>query len=130
MEASKWKPLLLLVVGLLNLVQLLICDNFAKCELINDFFSEQSNLDDSNSTVPEPIDPLYDKLTQLHITETDVEDVLQLLDTTMVYRICMFCFFMDSIFPTYEFLDTCSNPWSAIFMYRYKSVRNSIISYI
>jgi hypothetical protein len=29
----------------------LICDNFAKCELINDFFSEQSNLDDSNSTV-------------------------------------------------------------------------------
>jgi hypothetical protein len=25
----------------------------------------------------------------------------------MVYRICMFCFFMDSIFPTYEFLDTC-----------------------
>jgi hypothetical protein len=60
-------------VGLLNLVQ---------CELINDFFSEQSNLDDSNSTVPEPIDPLYDKLTQLHITETDIEDVLQLLDTT------------------------------------------------
>ena len=38
-------------------------------------------LDDSNSTVPEPIDPLYDKLTQLHITETDI-DVLQLLDTT------------------------------------------------
>ena len=60
----------------------LICDNFAKCELINDFFSEQSNLDDSNSTVPEPIDPLYDKLTQLHITETDIEDVLQLFDTT------------------------------------------------
>ena len=59
----------------------LICDNLAKCELINDFFSEQSNLDDSNSTVPEPIDPLYDKLTQLHITETDI-DVLQLLDTT------------------------------------------------
>jgi hypothetical protein len=73
----------------------LICDNFAKCELINDFFSEQSNLDDSNSTVPEPI--------------------------AMIYRICMFRFFMDSIFPTYEFLDTCSNPWSAIFLYRYKS---------
>ena len=60
----------------------IICDNFAKCELINDFFSEQSNLDDSNSTVPEPIDPLYYKLTQLHITETDIEDVLQLIDTT------------------------------------------------
>jgi hypothetical protein len=60
----------------------LICDNFAKCELIIDFFSKQSNLDDSNSTVPEPNDPLYDKLTQLHITETDIEDVLQLLDTT------------------------------------------------
>jgi hypothetical protein len=43
----------------------------------------------------------------------------------MVNRICMFCFFMDSIFPMYEFLDTCSNPWSAIFLYRYKSVRNS-----
>jgi hypothetical protein len=52
----------------------LICDKFAKCELINVFFSEQSNLDDSNSTVLEPIDPLYDKLTQLHITETDIED--------------------------------------------------------
>ena len=62
----------------------LICDNFAKCELINDFFSEQSNLDDSNSTVPEPIDPVYDKLTQLHITETDIEDVLKLLETTKV----------------------------------------------
>jgi len=61
----------------------LICDNLPKGELINDFFSEQSNLNDSNSTVPEPIDPLYDKLTQLHITETDIEDVLlKLLDTT------------------------------------------------
>jgi hypothetical protein len=47
----------------------------------------------------------------------------------MVYRICMFCFFMDSIFPTYAFLDTCSNPWSAIFLYRYKSVRNSMEKY-
>ena len=36
----------------------------------------------TNLTVPEPIAPLYDKLTQLHITETDIEDVLQLLDTT------------------------------------------------
>ena len=44
----------------------LICDNFAKGELIIDFFSKQSNLDDSNSTVPEPIDPLYDKLTTTH----------------------------------------------------------------
>ena len=41
----------------------LINDNFAKCELINDFFSDQSNLEDSNSTVAESIDPLYDKLT-------------------------------------------------------------------
>jgi hypothetical protein len=38
----------------------LICDNFVKWELINDFCSEQSNLDDSNSTVPEPFDPPYD----------------------------------------------------------------------
>jgi hypothetical protein len=59
--------------------------DFSYGELINDFFSEQSNLDDSNSTVPEPIDPLYDKLTQLHITETDVEDVLQLLDKIVTY---------------------------------------------
>jgi hypothetical protein len=44
----------------------------------------------------------------------------------MVNRICMFCFFMDSIFPMYEFLDTCSNPWSAIFLYRYKSVREQV----
>jgi hypothetical protein len=60
----------------------LICDNLAKCELINYFFSEESNMDDSNSTVPEPIGPLYDKLTQLHIRETDIEDVLKVLDTT------------------------------------------------
>jgi hypothetical protein len=63
----------------------LICDNFAKCELINEFLSEQSNLDDSNSTIPEPIDPLYDKLTQLHITETDIEDVLQLLGVIILF---------------------------------------------
>jgi hypothetical protein len=60
----------------------LICDNLAKCELINDFFNVESNMDYSNSTVPELIDPLYDKQTQLHITETDIEDVLKLLDTT------------------------------------------------
>jgi hypothetical protein len=60
----------------------LICDNLAKFELINDFFSGESNMDDSNSTGPEPIDPLYGKQTQLHITETDIEDVLKLLDTT------------------------------------------------
>ena len=60
----------------------LICDNLAKCELINDFFNVESNMDNSNSTVPEPIDPLYDKQTQLHITETDIEEVLKLLDTT------------------------------------------------
>jgi hypothetical protein len=60
----------------------LICDNFAKCELINDFFSEQSNLDDSNLTV---------------------------------------------IFPTYEFLDTCSNPWSVdVFSLNQLSVNESI----
>ena len=46
----------------------LICDNLAKCELINDFFNVESNMDYSNSTVPEPIDPLYDNQTQLHIT--------------------------------------------------------------
>jgi hypothetical protein len=26
----------------------------------------------------------------------------------MVNRICMFCFFMDSIFPMYQYLDICS----------------------
>jgi hypothetical protein len=60
----------------------LICDNLAKFGLINDFFSEESNMDDSNSTGPEHIDPLYGKQTQLHITETDIADVLKLLDTT------------------------------------------------
>ena len=39
----------------------LICDNLAKCELFNDFFSVESNMDYSNSSVPEPIDPLYGK---------------------------------------------------------------------
>ena len=56
----------------------LICDNLAKFELVIDLFSEESNMDDSNSTGPEPIDPLYGKQTQLHITVT----VLKLLDTT------------------------------------------------
>jgi hypothetical protein len=46
----------------------LICDNLAKFELINDFFNVESNMDYSNSTVPEPIDPLYDNQTQLRIT--------------------------------------------------------------
>ena len=55
--------------------------NLAKCELINDFFNVESNMDYSNSTVPEPIDPLYDKQTQLHITDSDIEDVLKLPDT-------------------------------------------------
>jgi hypothetical protein len=32
----------------------LICDNLAKFGLINDFFSEESNMDDSNSTIKIP----------------------------------------------------------------------------
>jgi len=34
----------------------LICDNLAKFELVIDLCSEESNMDDSNSTGPEPID--------------------------------------------------------------------------
>ena len=59
-----------------------ICDNVTKCELFNEFFCKQSTLDDTHATLPDPPPAPDDVLSNLIITETEVEDILKTLDTT------------------------------------------------
>jgi hypothetical protein len=50
--------------------------------LFNKFFCEQSTLDDSDHTPPDLTELQTDGLRQILITETEVEDILKILDTS------------------------------------------------
>ena len=52
-----------------------------KATLLNSYFSEQSNIDDSHASLP-AFDPPLNTLNNIVITETGVEDVLKLLNTS------------------------------------------------
>jgi hypothetical protein len=60
----------------------LVFDDIEKSELFNKFFCEQSTLDDSDHTSPDPTELQTDGLRQIPITETEVEDILKILDTS------------------------------------------------
>ena len=51
-----------------------------KAELFNKFFCEQSTLDDSDHTPPDLTELQTDGLRPILITETEVEDILKILD--------------------------------------------------
>ena len=55
------------------------CDPKDKANLLNNYFCEQSNVDDSHASLP-PFDPSPFSINSIQISETDVEDVLKLLD--------------------------------------------------
>ena len=46
---------------------------------INNYFCEQSSIDDSNDA-SSPFEPFISTLNSVHISDTDVDDVLKLLD--------------------------------------------------
>ena len=50
-----------------------------KANILNNYFCEQSNVDDSHAFLP-PFEPSASFLDGINISETDVEDVLKLLD--------------------------------------------------
>ena len=60
----------------------LVVDDIEKSELFNKFFCEQSTLDDSDHTPPDLTELQTDGLRQILITETEVEEILKILDTS------------------------------------------------
>ena len=59
-----------------------------KATLLNSYFSEQSNIDDSHASLP-AFDPPLITLNNIVITETGVEDVLKLLNTIQAKQVAL-----------------------------------------
>jgi hypothetical protein len=57
-------------------------DDTEKSEIFNDYFCDQSDINDDCLIPPDLDGFLYDKLRQIIITETDVDDILKTLDTS------------------------------------------------
>ena len=53
-----------------------------KSDLFNKFFCEQSTLDDSDNTPPDITELQTDGLRQILITETEVEDILKIVESS------------------------------------------------
>ena len=58
----------------------IIESEYDKAELLNKFFTEQSTVDDSSSTLPEFISPSYDPLNTIEISASDVIQAIKRLD--------------------------------------------------
>ena len=58
----------------------LICDNKEKAKIFNDFFCNQSDLDDTNILTPNTFLRQQGSLGHIVITENEVEDILKILD--------------------------------------------------
>ena len=61
-------------------LQDLICDNKEKAKICNDFFCNQSDLDDTNILTPNIFLRKQGSLGHIIITENEVEDILKILD--------------------------------------------------
>ena len=59
----------------------LIFDDLSKANLLNDFFALQTELDDSQATLPEFIEPV-NSLCDIVLGDSEVEDVLKILDNS------------------------------------------------
>ena len=60
----------------------LVTDDLEKADLLNNFFTSQSTIDDSNGILPIYINETVNELENIVISENDVCDILKLLDTT------------------------------------------------
>jgi hypothetical protein len=52
--------------------------------MFNNYFCDQSDINDDYLSPPDLDGPLYEKLRRIIITETDVDDILKTLDTSKV----------------------------------------------
>ena len=66
----------------LNIMVIFVFDDIDKSDLFNKFFSEQSTLDDSNHTPLDLTELQTDGLRHILITETEVEDILKIVDSS------------------------------------------------
>ena len=55
-----------------------------KASLLNSYFCEQSNIDDSHASLPTSV-PSNTALNNIELTDSDVEDVIKLLNTNTAY---------------------------------------------
>ncbi|VDI06516.1 Hypothetical predicted protein [Mytilus galloprovincialis] len=60
----------------------LICEDTKKAKIFNDYFCGQSNLDDSNTHLPDIPDTRTDGLGDMIISENEVVDILKILDVS------------------------------------------------
>ncbi|CAC5394435.1 unnamed protein product [Mytilus coruscus] len=60
----------------------LICDDTKKAKIFNDYFCGQSNLDDSNTHLPDIPDTRTEGLGDMIISENEVVDILKILDVS------------------------------------------------
>jgi hypothetical protein len=56
------------------------CDDSDKCELLNKYFSSISKLDEENVTLPQFDSKSNNIIHEIHITENEIIDVIQILD--------------------------------------------------
>ena len=59
-----------------------ITDNKEKAEKFNEFFSTYSNIDTSAATLPAYTDHIEHSLSQIHITERDISDLIKNIDVS------------------------------------------------
>ena len=64
----------------LQLHDTVISSDIDKCEIFNNYFCEQSNLDDSGVNLPVLTAVTHEKLEVVRISETEVEDIFKTLD--------------------------------------------------
>ena len=57
----------------------IIESDYEKAEVLNNFFTEQSTLDDSNASLPEFYPPNYELLENIHITNDDVSEAIKIV---------------------------------------------------
>ena len=62
----------------------LIYDNKIKCELFNNYFVAQTELDDSNADLPNILSESENVLNNINITESDILDLSNILDISKV----------------------------------------------
>jgi hypothetical protein len=75
-------------------------DDSDKCKLLNKYFSSISKLDEENVTLPQLDSKTNNIIHEIHITENEIIDVIQILDPLCLLKfdIIFPCWFLYCIF--------------------------------
>ena len=72
--------LIIMIIIDLKYNNIIIENDQDKAEILNEYFINQSKLDDANKSPPELAEPTYERLNRVNITSTDVRDILKSLN--------------------------------------------------